>query len=207
MKKYSTSWAFKKMQTHIIMNTIYIHLAAGSLIIQRQKRMWAIRSLKTQLLGIHIGTNTLENNLKDFPGSLVVKSFHCSVGMSSIPSQGTKILFVASGTTTLPPVPQRKQYDIFLSGWIYIYPAVGWLIIPKWGNQGKEWLSDLPKVIPSVRAGVWSRLCSPKEGRQGIDEILPDTGVTASWGWGFLWPQRGEVNDICENSIDVNMWS
>ena len=104
------------MQTHIIMNTIYIHLAARSLIIQRQKRMWAIRSLKTQLLGIHIGTNTLENNLKDFPGSLVVKSFHCRVGMSSIPSQGTKILFVASGTTTLPPVPQRKQYDIFLSG-------------------------------------------------------------------------------------------
>ena len=26
------------------------------------------------------------------------------------------------------------------------------------------------------------RLCSSKEGRQGSDEILPDTEVTASWG-------------------------
>ena len=168
--------------------------------------MWAIRSLKTQLLGIYIGTTTLEKNLKDFPGSPVVKSFHCRVGMSLIPSQGTKILLVASGTTTLSPALQRKQYDIFLSGWMYIYPA-GWIIIPKWGNQGTEWLSDLPKVIPSVRAGVWSRLCSSKEGRQGSDEILPDTEVTASWGWGFLWPQRGKVNDIGENNTDVDMWS
>lgn len=107
------------------MNTIYIHLAARSLIIQRQKRMWAIRSLKTQLLGIHIGTNTLENNLKDFPGSLVVKSFHCSVGMSSIPSQGTKILH-ATGlgqkqTDQQEPkgvTPLTKSHSSTALGWI-----------------------------------------------------------------------------------------